>query len=126
MKTKLIIMALVVIFTTACKKDDAARITINPSDTAVMFTMYSKRVPYIWKRVVNGVWKQDTIRTNEAVRFEPYDTRNLGIGYWATMNLAGVPTDSLYIRADYKGRHTEMSSLRGQSAAYVLIDNVRP
>lgn len=102
------------------------QVTVNPHDTMVKFTLYSKRVPYIWKRVVNTVWVQDTIKTNDAIRYENYDVRNLGIGYWATMNLAGINTDSMHIKAEYKGKTTQMSSLPHLSAAYVLLDNVKP
>lgn len=122
-------VAVMAMFLTSCKKDDAAeevKPAVKASDTCVVFTMYSKRVPYIWKRMVNRAWVQDTIKTNHATRYEPYDTRNNGIGYWVTMNLAGIPTDSLYISAEYKGKETHMSSLPRQSAAYVLLDNVAP
>jgi hypothetical protein len=100
--------------------------TPNPNDTLVKFTLYSKRVPYIWKRVVEGDWVQDTIKTNSAVRYEPFDADNYGYGYWVTMNLNGQPTDSLHIKGEYKGKSTEMSSLPGQSAAYVLLDDLEP
>ncbi len=95
-------------------------------DTLVKFTLYSKRVPYIWKREVKGVWVQDTIKTNNATKYEPYDTNNYGIGYWVTMNLNGIYTDSLHIIGEYNGRKTEMTSLKGQSAAYVLINAIGP
>lgn len=106
---------------------DTTITTVTPSsDTSVKFTLYSKRVPYIWKRVVNGKWVQDTIKTNNAVKYEPYDKRNLGIGYWATMNLNGKSTDSLHIIGEYKGKMTQMASLKGQSAAYCLLDAIKP
>lgn len=95
-------------------------------DTLVKFTLYSKRVPYIWKREIKGIWTQDTVKTNNAVKYEPYDNNNLGIGYWVTMNLAGISTDSLHIIGEYNGRTTQMSSLKGQSAAYVLLNAIGP
>lgn len=97
------------------------------ADTSVVkFTLHSKRVPFIWKRRVEGVWVEDTIKVNQVFRYEIFDPRNYGYGYWVTMNLSGISTDSLYIKAECHGKTTQMSSLRGQSAAYVLIDNVRP
>jgi hypothetical protein len=127
--------SLIVIFClafTRCtnKKDDPEPVipsgpTLSANDTLVKFTLYSKRVPYIWKRVVAGNWVQDTIKTNGAVKYEPFDSSNFGIGYWATMNLAGVSTDSLHIIGEYKGKLTQMASVKYQSAAYVLLDNLR-
>jgi len=98
----------------------------NPNDTLVKFTLYSNCVPYIWKRMVNLVWVQDTIKTNNAVRYEPFDKKHYGYGYWGTMNLAGIPTDSIHIIGEYKGKITQMASLKYQSAAYVLLDNIKP
>lgn len=91
----------------------------------VKFTLYSNRVPFIWKRVVNGIWVQDSIKTNNAVVYEPYDTRNMGIGYFVTMNLSGKPTDSLHIKAEYGLKVSEMSSVKGQSFAFVKLDDLR-
>lgn len=101
-------------------------IVVIPTDTLVKFTLYSKRVPYIWKRMVKNVWVQDTIKTNNAVKYEPFDTKNLGTGYWVTMNLKGISTDSLHIIGEYKGKMTQMASPKGQSAAYALLDNIKP
>jgi hypothetical protein len=98
----------------------------NPNDSLVKFTLYSNRVPFIWKRVVNGLWLQDTIKTNNAVKYEPFITNNFGVGYWVTMNLAGIPSDSLHIIGEYKGKSTQMASPKYQSAAYVLLDNIKP
>jgi hypothetical protein len=98
----------------------------NPNDTLVKFTLYSNRVPFIYKRMVNSVWVQDTIKTNNAVRYEPFDTDHYGYGYFVTMNLSGQPTDSLHIIGEYKGKLTQMASPKYQSAAYVLLDNVKP
>lgn len=106
---------------------DTTQPTVQPTspDSAVMFTLYSNRVPYIWKRVVNTVWVQDTIKTNHAVRYEPYDTRNMGIGYFVTMNLAGQSKDSLHIIETYNGKTAQMASVKGQSFAFVKLDNVK-
>src|SRR6267378_2918741 len=98
---------------------------INATDTLVKFTLFSNRVPFIYKRMVHKVWVQDTIKTNNAVRYETFDTYNYGYGYWVTMNLAGKSTDSLHITGEYKGKITQMSSPKYQSAAYVLIDNIK-
>ncbi len=127
MKKILLLALLPLLFLISCGKEDQPQPTPAPDPHAgeVKFTLYSKRVPYIWKRKVNLVWVQDTIRTNNAVVYEPFDTRNLGAGYWVTMNLAGLPTDSLHIKGEYNGRITQMSSPVRQSAAYVLLDNLQ-
>jgi hypothetical protein len=98
----------------------------NPLDTMVKFTLYSNRVPYIWKRMVNSNWVQDTIKTNNAVRYEAFDVDHFGYGYWVTMNLVGQSTDSLHIIGEYKGKTTQKASLKYQSAAYVLLDDIKP
>lgn len=105
--------------------DDTTNINQEDDTTLVKFTLYSNRVPYIWKRVVNGNWMQDTIKTNDAVRYEPYDTRNMGIGYFVTMNTSGRSTDVLSIKADYQGKTTSMNSVSGQSFAFVKLDDLR-
>jgi hypothetical protein len=99
---------------------------LDKGDTAIVkFTLYSNRVPYIWKRRVNGAWVEDTIKVNAVYRYESYDKLNLGYGYWVTMNLSGKPTDSLSIKAVCRGKETQMSSPKGQSAAYVLLNNLK-
>lgn len=121
-----------IIFLAGCNKADAplpsapSAPVLSPSDTLVKFTLYSKRTPYIWKRVVAGYWVQDTIKTNSAVKYEPFDSTNFGYGYWVTMNLAGISTDSLHITGQYKNKTTQMASPKYQSAAYVLLDNLKP
>jgi hypothetical protein len=126
------IAAIIVLGLTRCanKKDAPEPVQsitqqLSASDTLVKFTLYSKRVPYIWKRVVNNNWVEDTIKTNGAVRYEPFDSANFGYGYWATMNLAGLPTDSLHIIGQYKNKTTQMASPKYQSAAYVLLDDLK-
>ncbi len=122
------IIALVVIV--ACKKQEVVPDSlvsapiIIANDTLVKFTLYSNRIPYIWKRVVKSKWVQDTIKTNAAIKYEPFDSLNFGYGYWVTMNLAGKSTDSLHITGEYKGKTTQMASPKYQSAAYVLLDNL--
>ena len=97
-------------------------------DTLVKFTLYSKRVPYIWKREIKGAWVQDTIKTNNAVKYEVWDQLSYaqGVGYWVTMNTNGISTDSLHVMGAYKGRVTQMASLKGQSAAYVVLSAIGP
>lgn len=132
MKKIFIILTILTVFACSKKEDDPQpnfrTTTVAPEDdtTLIKITMYSNRVPFIYHRQVNRKWVDDTIKTNAAVRYEAYDILNKGIGYWATMNLQGKNTDSLYIQMDYRGKTTHMSSLKGQSAAYVLIDNVKP
>ncbi len=129
---KLLLVLTITISIYGCVNKDAAPEPVtpappalNPNDTLVKFTLYSKRTPYIWKRMVNNSWVQDTIKTNSAVRYEPFVTANFGIGYWVTMNLAGISTDSLHITGEYRNKITQMTSLKYQSAAYVLLDNLK-
>ena len=145
MKNILFILSIIFIMT-SCGEDDpqpsqpAVQASVTPQANAphptnptptvdhtndVKFTLYSNRVPYIWKRVVNGNWVQDSIKTNDAVVYEPYDTRNMGIGYFVTMNTSGKSTDSLHIKAEYQGRTAEMSSVKLQSFAYVKLDDLK-
>lgn len=105
--------------------DNNDTITDPVTDGKVKFTLYSNRVPYIWKRVVNGNWIQDSIKTNNAVVYEPYDTRNMGIGYFVTMNTSGKQTDSLHIKAEYNGKVTQMASVKLQSFAFVKLDDLK-
>ncbi len=136
MKKLLLIISITTLLFSCGSKDDtpqpAQQITpttptghVLPADSAVMFTLYSKRVPYIWKRVVNTVWVQDTIKTNHATRYEPFDTRNMGIGYFVTMNLSGIKTDSMSIRIDYNNKSYLNTSVKGLSFAFVKLDNVK-
>jgi hypothetical protein len=104
---------------------DTTNINQEDDTTLVKFTLYSNRVPYIWKRVVNGNWMQDTIKDNNAVRYEPYDTRNMGVGYFVTMNTSGRNTDVMSIRADYQGKSALNNSAQGLSFAFVKLDNLR-
>lgn len=130
----LFILAVIICLLASCKKDNVSPVPapatttaqVNPHDTMIKFTLYSNRTPYIWKREVKGVWVQDTIKTNNAVVYENWDSAQLGVGYWATMNTHGLTTDSLHIMAEYKGKTTQMSSLPHLSAAYVLEDNIKP
>lgn len=132
MKKLILIISIALLFSCG-GKDDAPQPArqipqtthVLPADSAVMFTLYSKRIPYIWKRVVNTVWVQDTIKTNHAVRYEPFDTRNMGIGYFATMNLSGINTDSMSVRIDYNGKSYTNISTKGLSFAFVRLDNVQ-
>lgn len=106
----------------------SATVVQPTTDTLVKFTLYSKRVPYIWKREINGSWVQDTVKTNSAIKYEIFDQSNerQGFGYWATMNTFGISTDSLHIIGEYKGRITQMASIHGQSAAYVVLSAIGP
>jgi len=136
---KLLFIALASILLTSCGEDDEpipqTNITAtvigdttntNETDTTlVKFTLYSNRVPYIWKRVVNGNWMQDTIKTNNAVRYEPYDTRNMGIGYFVTMNTSGLSTDVMSIRADYQHKSALNNSAQGMSHAFVRLNDLK-
>lgn len=97
----------------------------DPNSDKVKFTLYSNRVPYIWKRVVNGKWVQDSIKTNSAIVYEPYDTRNMGIGYFVTFNTSGQNTDVMSIRADYNGKVAINNSVKGLSFAFVKLDDLK-
>ncbi len=110
---------------TATVINDTTNINQEDDTTLVKFTLYSNRVPYIWKRVVNGNWMQDTIKTNSAVRYEPYDTRNMGIGYFATMNTSGQNTDVMSIRADYQHKSALNNSAQGMSHAFVRLNDLK-
>lgn len=104
---------------------DTTNINQEDDTTLVKFTLYSNRVPYIWKRVVNGNWMQDTIKTNNAIKYEPYDTRNMGIGYFVTFNTSVKNTDVVSIRADYQGKMAINNSVQGLSFAFVKLDDLR-
>lgn len=139
-KILLIIFAIVIVV--SCKKNDVTPNTSNIStstitnanDTLVKFTIYSKRTPYLFEHPKGSYSYQgvtisgfiyDTIKTNSAVIYLPFDKKNFGIGYWVTMELSGIPTDSLSITAEYKGKTTYMVSHKGTSFAEVLLDDIK-
>lgn len=138
---KKLLFALSIVFLLAsCGEDDEPTpkitTTVIPDSTApgydpaqdptmVKFTLYSNRVPYIWKRVVNGNWIQDTIKANDAIKYEPYDTRNMGIGYFVTFNTSGKNTDVMSIRADYQGKSASNNSVQGLSFAFVKLNDLK-
>jgi hypothetical protein len=137
MKNLLIALSIAFLLT-SCGEDDAPQpqitatvidvtTNLNQEDdtTLVKFTLYSNRVPYIWKRVVNGNWVQDTIKTNNAVKYEPYDTRNLAYGYFVTFNTSGKNTDVMSIRADYQGKSASKNSVPGLSFAFVKLTDLK-
>lgn len=131
---KKLLLALSIVFLLAsCGEDDAPQpqtmnnpTVIDPEDdpTMVKFTLYSNRVPFVFRREVNNVWKSDSIKTNNAVIYEPYDVRHLGAGFFVTHNTSGQSTDQLSIQADYQGKTTYSHSAQGLSFAFVLLDDL--